>query len=73
MTTSFTVGLFKKSKKTKNKDLTPIDYETLHANDSVLKQLLDTFRDHPDIGLEADRRTKEILDRYQKERKLQCD
>lgn len=44
-------------------------HETLHANDSAWKQLLDSFRDHPDIYNEADRRTKELLDRYLKERK----
>jgi len=42
---------------------------TLHANDSAWKQFLDSFRDHPDIYYEADRCTKEILDKYLKERK----
>jgi RHS repeat-associated protein len=44
-------------------------HETLHANDSAWKLFLDSLRDHPDIYNEADRRTKEILDRYLNERK----
>lgn len=43
-------------------------HETLHANDPLWKQILDTIRDHPDIDIESARRTKEILDRYLRER-----
>ncbi len=49
--------------------LDTIIHETLHANDSMWKQLLDSFRDHPDIYNNAAQRTKEILNRYQKERR----
>jgi RHS repeat-associated protein len=49
-------------------------HETLHANDSAWKQFLDSFRDHPDIYNEADQRTKEILERFLRERKQDpCD
>ena len=35
-----------------------------------LTQIRDTFREHPDIWDEADRRTKQILERYLQERKI---
>ncbi len=48
--------------------LDTIVHEDLHANDSAWKQLLDTFRDHPDISDEAERRINEIFDWYLNER-----
>jgi len=44
-------------------------HETLHANDSVWKQLLDSVREHPDIDAETKRRLKDIMDQFQQERK----
>lgn len=44
--------------------LDTIIHEALHANDPVWKQLLDSFRKHPDIVDEAARRSGELLERY---------
>lgn len=44
--------------------LDTVMHETLHSNDPLGKQILDTFRDHPDIEKESDRRVKEIIDEY---------
>jgi RHS repeat-associated protein len=49
--------------------LNTLIHETLHANDPVWKQLLDSFFSHPGTFSEADRRTDEILEMYLKKRK----
>ena len=49
--------------------LNTIVHELLHKKDSLWKQILDSFRDHPDIKEEAERRVRDILERYLKERK----
>ena len=51
--------------------LDTILHETLHANDPLLKQILDSLRDHPDIENETNSRIKEMLEKYLEERKTE--
>jgi len=46
-------------------------HETLHANDPLWKRIWDATidRDHPDVYRGSDRRTKDILEKYLKERR----
>ena len=44
-------------------------HEVVHANDSVLKQIRDGFRRHPDVDKRAEELADPIRNRFQKERK----
>jgi RHS repeat-associated protein len=48
--------------------LNTIVHELLHKKDPLWRQILDSFREHPDIEKETERRVKDMLERYLKQR-----